>query len=305
MLKDLEKGNWIIPPWDPRYGKLGHIWKKYPFNKLFKEGEGVKPKNKIYFIPELVIENYITNKVYLTKEYGDWISRNKESILTYSMHLTEEEYYLLTVLHINRKLDIPRCPNCKCQLTYTYRFNVGYWIFCSRSCNASFNLRYQFAHLDQYPTRLQHTIAWSLAGRAASDFGELWKTEEFRNKMINSLRSRIWDPKFRTYCDMRRFILSGDENDEAFLYVTENEKYFKFGATKDPELRSRLMPLDGGPSDRVRCIIKSTRLEIAYIEATIKLHFKGREWLDVSESHEFFKYCRLVLTDRPVPNPFD
>lgn len=294
MLKDYY--NEIIPPWDSRYGKLGHIWKKYKWDDLVIPGKGIKPKNKILLVRELVLDEY--------PEWRPYVARNKESILMELMDLTEEEYFLITVYKVNRVIDKPRCPECHNYLDYNYRFNSGYWTFCSRSCNASWNLKYQFSHLSDYPSRLKHLQDW-YSNRF--DFSKAWEDPTWRSDQINRLSLRFLDPEFRTKFDRGRFIHQGELNDKCYLYLAITESYqVKLGVTIDIDQRLYLNKLNDAESYLcIHQVFASNRSEVANLEAQIKLRFNGNEYLDWVDLHRIIHVMKELLANRPVANPFE
>lgn len=141
--------NYIIPPWDPRYGKLGHIWKKYNWKSVvYVEGY----YSTYFYIPtELVIKDYtrycrVLKLIDKTDDWCNWIyKRECKRILEYSCSLTMQEYFDLVILHINNRSDRPKCP-VDSNIIPFYSIYYGYgspytsWdnkelpICCSRSC---------------------------------------------------------------------------------------------------------------------------------------------------------------------------
>lgn len=152
MLKDYY--NEIIPPWDSRYGKLGHIWKCTSWDNM---GKGAGKGMYYRIVHELVLNEHATYYINITKDSDAFIHNN---IFKRELHkccnLTEQDYYELTILHSNYRNHI-KCPICHKIIPWHNRFNQGYGnhgreydvVFCSPS-HAMF---YQYIHLSDYPTR--------------------------------------------------------------------------------------------------------------------------------------------------------
>lgn len=297
----------IINKDDPRYKLLPFIWEKYKFEDIFDEGEGIKPKNKIFIVPELVMDDYITNKIYITNKVGGWVARDKERILLESTWLTEEQYYLIMVRHINDTDDVPKCAcrNCRKPLQYNYRFNIGYYTYCDHSCKSSEELMYQHENPDEYPNRANHTKEWSAKGREVSNFADLWDDPDWRESMIDMLSERHKDPLFRTKFDMMKFICIGDSNDTCYLYATVTDTNIKFGITQDIETRKFLGNIsEESYTGELHQLYSDNRINIAYLEAILKLKFKGREFIEYNESSLLFKYLKDTLK-QGIINPFE
>lgn len=272
-----------------RYNKLSEIWSKYKFEDIIRYGEGIKPKNSIYFIPELVLEDYITQKVYLTHEVGAWVARNKENILLASMHLTEEDYYLLLVKQTNDYNDIPLCEYCGAKLNYNYRFNIGYYETCNRSCNASKNLEYQYSHPEEYPSRQEHLL-WCIENNLIS-WDELWKDPDFRKMRLESLHQQHQDIDFRIKFDISRFISSGEPDDICELFISKNTNGVYLGLSSDLESRLIIEPqLYSG----IEIIRTGTRLKLANLKSQVLTKMHSLSLIEHSRYTELIELINLL-----------
>lgn len=134
----------IIKNDDPRYGKLGHMWKNV---KEYSRNEGINAT--YYLIPkELVLEDYSSGWINISKtpnespdSWDNWInSKRLNKILSQCCNLSLEDYYDLLELHINNRSNRPRCPICGGILNFV-RVISGYTKYCSLECrNESYRL---------------------------------------------------------------------------------------------------------------------------------------------------------------------
>jgi len=290
MLKDLNKENLIIPPWDPRYGKLGHIWKKYNWDNLV-----YRDSNRVilYFIPpELVINEKIYSRgwkvlksIDYTDEYCNWSSSKPiNNKLIETCELNNQDYFDLLILKINNKLNRPRCNNIECNsiLKFSNRIFYGYnqtypWnesdhAFCCKSCSAY----YQSTHPNEFENGMQHKLNW-----------------------INAR----YIPRNKIYTDYRSYLNKGNQYDECNLYISlTNNGFIKYGVTTNIENRRYMFYSN---LITIHKLIDSYRFEIANIEAKLKFEFKGREYLNFDELHKFFNILKSILANRPVASPFN
>ena len=192
------------------------------------------------------------------------------------MNLTMQEYYDLVVRHSNNIYNRPRCPECKILLKYNGRFNIGYWVFCSRNCNASYNLRYQYKHLDQYPTREAHLKEWYSYG---CKFEDLWRNPKFRSERLLALTNMHKNYHFRTKFDYYRFLKTGDADATCYFYLAINFGRLKLGVTSNPDFRRDASYLNGVDYSTMHLLYKGSRFEIATLEAIIKLRNEGKDGL--------------------------
>lgn len=146
--------DYIIPPEDPRYKSLNLIFNKFRLEDLV-DGEG--GSTYYYILPELMVNEYETgctrvvfNPRSKDDTYDNWVNkRNITRLLAHTCGLTVQEYYDLIELHINNRLDRPKCEICGEYLRSTNRLSSGYigffgeHRFCSHSCTASYYNLYE------------------------------------------------------------------------------------------------------------------------------------------------------------------
>jgi hypothetical protein len=263
--------NEIIPPWDPRYGKLGHIWKKYNWNELIS-GED---RSIYYYIPpELVlteIKSYQTILKVITNDpdsYNNWVNRQCISkYLHLSCNLEVQEYFDLLNLKINSSLNRPKCDYCHSYLEFSGRLGRGYnsstpWNndqhhYCNHSCQ----MGYRFNHPEEFTF-----------------------IPELLTKMV---RNR----EYTRYDRLSKSIL--------YISTCEYDDLYKFGIT----VYSNFEPYRYG-GNIAHILVKSTRDECANIEARLKLKFNGSEWINKKDLHNFIKELKDILLTRPVSDPF-
>lgn len=274
--------NLIIPQWDPRFGSVGKLFKKFDFNKIYSN-EGLLSK---YLIPkELVLVEIDRwsgrgNHILVSKSKDNLVSNRRFSnILFESTHLTPQEYYDLLVLHINNIEDRPKCVNCRCKLSIS-RLHLGYsshkdyddyHTFCSISCSKQYYMN----------NVSEDTVKSNL-------FIELNKNYKFRVKS-----------------EMNKFKSMGNESDLCSLYleVTESGK-LKFGVTAD-DLEDRLYhSMISDQYTEITELFCDTRNRVANLEALIKLEFNGREYLELSEKDTLLRllnnYIKSDLDKDPI-----
>lgn len=56
--------------------------------------------------------------------------------------------------------------------------------------------------------------------------------------------------------------------------------------------------------ENIEILLRSTGTEVAYLEATIKLHYSGSEWIPLSEYNNLIKDINKLIAIRPIANPF-
>lgn len=281
--------NYIIPPWDSRYGKLGHLWKKHSWNNLVTKFPG--RQSTYYYIPgELVINEMNTSRTLVSMDpstkswnFTNWISnRSFSRIIEDCTGLTSQEYFDLLVLKINNISDRPRCSYCKRTLSWTGRMSHAYygdtsWIFreynyCSSSCRTR-NMRVD---------------------------------KDYYSKFIESCTDNIkyiLDPRTQIKSGMSQFLRKGSLDDICYFYVsTDNHGDFKFGVSKDPEFRKYNW---NDPYESMEILYSSTRDNIAYLEASIKLDLNSsRESFPIEEKTSILKVINKHLLSQ-ITNPFD
>lgn len=286
MLKDYY--NEIIPPWDSRYGKIGHLWKKYQVDDLmYKESERIV---YYYLPPELLLTSYYGTRGLSfdnnPKEdsYDNWVSAFKSrDIIQHCLNLSLKDYFDLLIRKVNNKFEVERCKQCKSPLKFSERLSQGYskrgWfdsrvsLFCSNSCHAT----YEAFHLDQYE------------GKAEAFDRFLEASQEFKT-IVKRLRTQVLN--------------SDSENLIFYLATTENA--LKFGVTKDPEIRKRInSSCFKYPFTTFHSIIKLPKEEAANLEAIIKLELNTGEYLEFSSLPDIIKIIHKIIRNRPIPNPFE
>jgi len=316
MLKDLNKLNYIIPPSDPRYGKLGHLWKKYNYeNLIYSEGNH---RTYFYVPPELVIREYMLNTVVLKSPgpisgWDNWVyKRDISRLLINCCNLTIQEYFDLLILQINNITDRPKCPICKAPI-YFYSIYYGYgspytsWInkkslTCSHHCSDLLRWADEYDWFNSADGRLFYaenlSKMWKdgLMDKNHFDVSSLWSDPLWRDRGIRRLRQMHMDYKFKISFDRGRFLSQGSKEDTCYLYVTWTDSYLKFGVTSDPECRMITSTLHELESYKLPHVVySSTRTRVANLEARIKEFTKGREYLNKDELHLFISALRTSL----------
>jgi len=253
MLKDYY--NEIIPPWDSRYGKLGHIWKKFKFSELSKG----KHHSKYYFIPpELVLTPHDGGRMSVYTKYFDnikfnWIGRTYFSKLLYeTCSITPQEYYDLFILRINTKLNRPKCPICKESVLFTY-FSRGYNATCLKT--KCFKKLTSVTTIDRWASM----------------------TKEERREILHNLTEAASSTAVQISAHYNKFINAGELNDPCVFYIAISKlNEFKFGISNNLEARSYMM---GYKNTKV--LYQGTRLQVANLERLIKLKLNNFiEYLD-------------------------
>lgn len=262
-------GNIIIQEDDSRYYHLDNLF-GYDYEKLIRQGT---INFVYYFIPfELVLNNYITKGIEVLNTYStsincNWVCKAHFSrILKSTCNLGAQDYYDLLKLKINDRDDRPRCINCQKEVNLK-NLLYGYRAYCSYHCKAY----YQMTNPGLHNSKNSFTV-------------------------LNS------DYKFHTKCDMYSFISRGSADDECYLYLAELESGFKYGITIDLRKRILLSGFDI-PYLSIGSLFVGNRLEVSYLEAMIKLEFRGREFLKNSELKLFLKKFNLLKSS--IRNPFE
>lgn len=292
MKRDLENLNYIIPPWDSRYGKLGHLWKRYDFNKIkYSDGGG----RVYYFIPpELVVEDYITRNIQIKSildkdnPWCNWISNRYLFYIEDLTGLSLQEFFDLIVLKSNSKIDRPKCSFCGASLAWSGRFSHGYygdtlWMnrkynYCSDSCRTQM-MRYDKDYYESFNEAIKDNIEYVF-------------TKEAKTKSA-------WS----------RFLNLGPLDDECYFYIARTKsRIFKFGITAyDLETRSYQEMWRGeGYYSEMKPLITRSRIFVANLEALLKLKFDGREYLEEKEIKDLFTYfIKFNLLDLDRKYEFD
>ena len=241
--------NLIINNSDERFSLINELYLKYNFNNLLYQESSF---SMFYFIPpELVINEWygrFDSKVVknpLSNSWDNWVFKsviNKR--LKYCCNLNSQDYFDLLILHINDRLDRPKCRYCGDYLNWTGYINSGYgnggkWnyynsLYCSNSCHIS------------------HQID-------TTDFKVRMEFKHFLNK------GNLNDPCY------------------LYLFCLDNYK-LKFGITRNLYERKLLCSREGFEEISELLIYKGSRLQVANIEVLIKLHYnKIDEYFDYSE----------------------
>ena len=117
--------------------------------------KSVSNRNNHYFIPpELVINEYDTYDIQVTKLDGGWIAgRAFDRVSQIVTGYNKQEWYDICILGLKSPLDRPRCSQCGESLPFR-RLDTGYgsyyegkYIFCSNACSAEF----KNSHPEEYP----------------------------------------------------------------------------------------------------------------------------------------------------------
>lgn len=257
--------NLIINELDPRYKYLDKLL-SYDRSSIIYRGDG---RNSVYYFipPELVLEEYDTDKIQLRKSLTEWSwcnwihGRSIPRILQDYCNITTEEFYNLIILHNNDLDNKPRCKYCNSDLWFkclaygysTHNYKEGSsTIFCSISCHVN------------------------------------WMNEN--NLGMNSIDSNI--RKART-----QFLSKGTLEDECYLYITwlSNGK-FKYGITSNLEDRIVLENLNGNSYNSIHILRIDSRVNIVDIELKLKYRFNGLEYLESKLLNNFFIELRIILT---------
>lgn len=273
----------IISEKDPRYRILSEIQSKYPRENLME----IEDDWRVYYFipPELILEEYQTTRGRLFSqnpidEWDNWFFyRDAEWLLNLTCHISMQDYFDLLFLHINDKSLRPKCDYCGKPLKF-HSIKAGYggstsnhnWFdsethCCSNSCATS--LKHDLGILDRSVYNLHH------------------------------------DPKIGAYNDMNRFLEMGEDSDECYFYITwTNSGKFKYGVTSNPNYREWVSRnLDQYKNTHI--VLKDNRVQVAYLEARIKLALNIRtEYLDPNETRKFFQILKEEISNRPIEYPF-
>lgn len=272
---------------DSRYNLLSKIF-SYEYNDLVSYFDGYK--RPFYFIPpELVINNIETYSLYVNSNITDyhdkdqnWISNWRfKDLLSQSCNLTLQEYYDLCILHINETDDRPKCGNeyCNNKLSFgpTLTINYGY-----------------------PPTLLKYgnppCCCKSCAGIFQANHPEL--CEGFGIYKMNT-----WELKVKS--QMNHFIYSGNPNDQTSFYLARTKTgKLKLGITTmySSWARQEYSKCKDEYISIHELNSNLTRLDAAYLEASIKLKFKGEEYLNWIDLHQVISEYKLQINN--ITNPF-
>lgn len=324
--------NYIITPWDSRYDKLGHLWRRYNWNNLVRASG--RSRTYLYIPPELVLREYNTksgmNLLRNPRTSKDnWIyKRDQARLLKDSCDLSIQDYFDLLVLRINNKSDRPKCPICGEHIPF-YSTYYGYgspytsWVnknslCCSHRCS---NILRWNDETDWFNSE-EAIIVFSenaknlwrlgkLSVEMSFDFSRVWTDPGLREKLLEKRRSS----EYKMRCTPRRqystFIRSGDLSDQCVLYMvhTTNSTY-KFGITSNLDQRlvllSRCEKVD---FDDYEVLLEDTRLRVANMESWIKLNLGSHsEYFDESKLDEFrdvVVHSFDLIDESPYPDILD
>lgn len=278
--------NFIIPNWDSRFGKLGHMWKKFSYDDLWKYSSN---GSLYYLIPkELILVEYTTAKISILKSKDNWVScYSINRILNITCNLTNQEYFDLLILKINDKSNRPKCKNCKSLLQWSNRITHGYSgldftisinTFCSTECSCL----YRESHPDEYVNfHKAKNLLFSNGG-------------PLKYTMINDPDTYI---AMQIEANRSRFNNSGNVMDICYLYVTWTYSgKLKFGISDDVDNRQSW----SGFNDyyiNPHILKMGLRYDISNLETLIKYHFNQfNEYLyKPSDLIEFWKFIKTIL----------
>lgn len=263
----MNKNNLIISYEDPRFGKIGHLWRRYNWDNI-KRGFG---RSREYFIPpELVEEDYITHRgtkiLSELEKNSNWINCNSLSnILWKTCELTVQEFCDLLVYHINDKSNRPRCCWCKSYLKFDYHLNQQYGFFCDESCSVSYAHRYS----------------------------EALQAHDLDN---------ILDYRNRVKCDRNRFLAKC--NSTAHLYIADTDYGPKIGVATSLEDRISYSRLDGWNYTDILFDKILPSIDAINIESIFKLENEGSELVSPELVQDYIdRIERMLLTK--IEDPFD
>lgn len=278
MLKDFY--NEIIPPWDSRYGKIGHIRKKYKYENLVYSEDSWK---LYYLVPkELVIKNFINTRggrctKNPIKDWDNWIYyRDINKVLQISCNISSLEYFNLLVLNKNDKYYRIKCTICKTPLKF-HSIKSGY--LSTSSSN------------------------WEIGQDACCSTSCATTLKHIKGILSDSVYNLHHNATIGAFNDMNRLLNSDKEFLYFYLTWTKSGK-FKYGITENVYWRQYT-------SNKVdqylnaHTICKLPKDEAAYLEATIKININQRsEYLANSELNQIIKLLKQLLATRPIANPF-
>lgn len=137
------------------------------------------------------------------------------------------------------------------------------------------------------------------------DFCRAWQSSEWRSMKIKQLSDHWSSVGGFTYRDYYRYLSRGKLDDICYFYIAITPNYIKYGVTNDLNRRSYLSTVfESEPYLTIHNIYKSTRLEVANLEATIKLKYNGNEYLDKSLLHNLIIDIKSILNTN-ITNPFE
>jgi len=287
--------NLIIRSDDPRYGKLGHIWKKYNWNNIV-----INTNPFIYRIPsELVLHDYFSGTNWVTPKIPEdvidpyWIenaniisSKGLCYCLSHGCELTVQEFFDLVILHINDTSNRPRCAleGCSSPVKWGGRMSFGYnvsrwWcdVKATYCCDSHAKL-FQAYHPELYPDQ---------------------------SIQIKRFLEGGYQYEVKVYSEMMRYINMGNPYDIIIIYYAITcDGDFKFGLTYDLQMRKRHERINGGDYKSIHAVLYTNRLEASYIEAKLKLKFKA-EYLEFNMIHSVSSEIKTIISNRPIANPFE
>lgn len=234
---------------------LDVVFHKYCYNNIFRTDKyGIK---YILIPKELVIHDYYIESTRVYIKPGDYVrlslrSPIKDDLLMTTTGLTMQELFDLTELHIKFTEDRPKCEyfNCHKPLLWSGKYSFGYGNSC-RNWN-----------LIDY-----HYCSRTCSGKDYSS-----------SKLIGygTLNNQVSS-------QYHEFLSYGSLTDECMFYIatTTNSK-FKFG------IASNITRFGFNGISNYKILLKASRLEVANLEAHIKLFRKShKEYLDWDEVYSF------------------
>lgn len=259
---------YIIDELDPRFNKLKDLIQKYKWKDLVHG----KDRSISYFIPpELVIKEYKTQSIHVTDsltnwEWCNWVNRQSiNKVLEYSCGFDTQVYFDLFRLNIIEIKDRPRCTYCGKYLNWTWRLGRGY--------NSS----------TPWVTEDNHFCNHSCQNKYKFKHPELYESVGY------TITSWIYGREYDRH----------DPNEICYFYICRSNGYIKYGMTDNPNNRKYYLG-----TDNMHIIFTAKFEEVNNLEASVKLHFNGSEYISESELHRLILILKDKLKIRPIPYPF-
>lgn len=260
----------IIKESDPRYKDLNKLLSYNLKDLVYKDSE----RSWYYYIPpELVLweEGLIKkNPESPMESWENYIYCRQINWIEYYCEITAEDFFCLFELHINDRDLRPKCNYCK----------TNYLSFVSLSQG--------YGRYGDWNPLMPHYCC-----NECQRYGHEEHNKEILNGAVPTIK------RMRTM-----FLSYGNEEDSCILYATYiSDGRFKYGVTTTLESRKHSISYNGFYYVNPKILFKGTRLQVANLEAWIKLDFEAKEYLE--KSSEFFKSFRKHLKDHPNINPFE
>ena len=242
--------------------KLSRIYNEFNYFNIVNYWNSSKP---YYTIPKELVtkEINISESNYCSPDYDGLVYSGTNWYLNEFTGLTPQEFFDICILHINDTELRPKCPWCGNNLKFScipsgYGSSGRKWIdsknhFCDTSCSSN------YVHNNQ--------SEYDLDG-----YG-------FGNKRVNILTHRTL------------FLSYGDFNDDCEFYITIFNGKFKYGVSINSSNRIHCnQSFYKVPESKFKIIFKGTRLEVANLEALVKLNLdEASEYLDFNNTMYKFR----------------